>query len=221
MKVRCELWVRLKVVDLVCQTAWITLVEKLDYGESLKGLSRYSFWGMELEGDSVEDVLRDVDRVVQMDSAFTNQNKHLYRLLAVEADKVEAAKAETRDKSYTSLAHLLSEERGILSLGTLPIEKDYPALEKGSQGIYSFDCLIRPLLRERELPYMARLNERLKEAKVTDIVAGEVWRITILADDEKTARDEIDRMVVTRSRREGLLLNPHYQRYEIISVAAG
>jgi len=230
LKVRCELWVRLKVVDLVTQTAWITLTEKLEYGENLKGLSHYSFWGMELEGASVDEVARDVDRVIQMDSTFTNQNKHLYRLLAMDAEKFHSAR-ENAGGNNAAIASFLPGRDDIFSLGTLVIEKDYPKLESSPGGAFSFDCLIRPVLRERELPYMNRLNERLKKAQVTnerlkkaqvtDIVAGEVWRITLLADDLKSARDEIESMVVTRSRRKGLLLNPHYQRYEIISIAGG
>ena len=220
MKVRCELWVRLKVVDLVTQTAWITLTEKLEYGESLKGLSHYSFWGMELEGASVDEVARDVDRVIQMDSTFTNQNKHLYRLLAMDAEKFHSAR-ENAGGNNAAIASFLPGRDDIFSLGTLVIEKDYPKLESSPGGAFSFDCLIRPVLRERELPYMNRLNARLKKAQVTDIVAGEVWRITLLADDLNSARDEIENMVVTKSRRKGLLLNPHYQRYEIISIAGG
>jgi len=208
------------VVDLVTQTAWITLTEKLEYGENLKGLSHYSFWGMELEGASVDEVARDVDRVIQMDSTFTNQNKHLYRLLAMDAEKFHSAR-ENAGGNNTAIASFLPGRDDIFSLGTLVIEKDYPKLESSPGGAFSFDCLIRPVLRERELPYMNRLNARLKKAQVTDIVAGEVWRITLLADDLKSARDEIESMVVTRSRRKGLLLNPHYQRYEIISIAGG
>jgi len=220
LKVRCELWVRLKVVDLVTQTAWITLTEKLEYGENLKGLSHYSFWGMELEGASVDEVARDVDRVIQMDSTFTNQNKHLYRLLAMDAEKFHSAR-ENAGGNNAAIASFLPGRDDIFSLGTLVIEKDYPKLESSPGGAFSFDCLIRPVLRERELPYMNRLNARLKKAQVTDIVAGEVWRITLLADDLNSARDEIESMVVTKSRRKGLLLNPHYQRYEIISIVGG
>ena len=268
MKVRCELWVRLKVVDLVSQTAWITLTEKLQYGGVLKGLNHYLYWGMDVEGSGVEDVARELDRVVQMDSTFTNQNKHLYRLLAMEGERYEGLCGRAREGTC-SIASFSGEKSGVFSLGTLPIERDYPKLVKGEgdahplgegqalsgngnvsseraggkgsapykgkehpedaagasggtkRNIYTFDCLIRPLLREREIPFMERLNGRLGKARVTDIVAGEVWRITLVADDMESARESIDGMVVTRSRREGLLLNPHYQRYEVISVVGG
>jgi hypothetical protein len=47
---------------------------------------------------------------------------------------------------------------------------------------------------------------------------GEVWRIIVGASSEKAALGDVEKMLVSRSRREGLLLNPHYQEYEIIAT---
>lgn len=192
MKVRCDLWVRLKVVDLVVQTAWMTLTEKLDLGGELVGLTRYSYWGMELDGADAGRILEDVDRVIRMDSAFTNQNKHVY-LLRVEDGP---------------------------SAGGLALEKDYPIMteERDTEGTYAVDCLVREVTKDREEGYRERLNARLESAKVTGLVAGEVWRIIIRAGSEKEAAEKVEALAVTRSRRQGLLLNPHYQRFEILAA---
>ncbi len=192
MKVRCNLWVRLKVVDLVVQTAWMTLTEKLDLGGELVGLARYSFWGMELDGSDAGRVLADVDRVIRMDSAFTNQNKHVY---------------------------LLQVEEGP-SAGGLVLEKDYPIMteERDAKGTYAVDCLVREVTTAREEGYRDRLNARLESAKVTGLVAGEVWRVIVRAESEGEAVEKVEALAVTRSRRQGLLLNPHYQRFEILDA---
>ena len=73
MSSRVELWVRLKVVDLVAQTAWMTLTEKMDFEEQLCGMTRYSYWSMDADGG---DALGAIEKAVKLDSAFTNQNKH-------------------------------------------------------------------------------------------------------------------------------------------------
>lgn len=192
MKGRCNLWVRLKVIDLVVQTAWMTLTEKLDFGGELIGLARYTFWRMELEGPDMERTLADVDRVIRMDSAFTNQNKHVYHL----------------------------EIEGGSSVGGLVIDKDYPLMaEDGdTSGAYAVDCLVRELTTAREEGYRDRLNTRLESAQVTGVVAGEVWRVLVCAESEREAIDKVEAMAVTRSRRQGLLLNPHYQRFEILAA---
>jgi hypothetical protein len=193
MKVRCELWVRLKVVDLVVQTAWITLTEKLGLEGELLGLARYSYWGMELEGAGAGPILSETQRAVRMDSAFTNQNKHRYAL------RVE----------------------GGPSSGDLALDKDYPVLAGGSGGGggYAVDCLVRELDGGREEGYRDRLDSRLEGVRVRGMVAGEVWRLLVRARNEEEAIGRVERIAVTRSRREGLLLNPHYQRFEILSVA--
>ena len=193
MKIQCNLWVKLKVVDLVVQTAWMTLTEKLDLGGELVGLARYSFWRMELEGPDTGRTLAEVDRVIRMDSAFTNQNKHVY-LLEIE---------------------------GGPSMGGLALEKDYPLMaEDGdTHGAYAVDCLVRELTAAREEGYRGRLNARLESVQVTGVVAGEVWRVLVHAKSERDAIERVEAMAVTRSRRQGLLLNPHYQRFEILAVA--
>jgi len=218
LKAKLELWVGLKVIDLVTQTAWMTFTEKLNYEGILRGLRRYSYFGIEVEGEEFEGTVEEIDRAIQLDSAFTNQNKHFYRLLAAGTDAL--AGQDGRHGDDLSLSVLLaSDSSSLSSRGTLAIERDYPAAGRGERNgrLFSFDCLIRPSLRDRELPYMERLNGRLDGAKVTDIVAGEVWRITVEGADIEEAANIVDGMVVTRSRREGLLMNPHYQRYEVIA----
>jgi hypothetical protein len=192
MKVRCNLWVRLKVVDLVVQTAWMTLTEKLDLGGELVGLARYAFWRIELDGSDAERILADVDRVIRMDSAFTNQNKHVY-LLEVE---------------------------GGPSAGGLALGEDYPLMteEQDREGTFAVDCLVREITTALEEGYRDRLNARLESAQVTDLVAGEVWRILVRAGSERDAVEKVEALAVTRSRRQGLLLNPHYQRFEILAA---
>ena len=190
---RCDLWVRLKVVDLVAQTAWMTLTEKLGLEGELLGLARYSFWRMEIEADDGQAALDEIDRVIRLDSAFTNQNKHLY---------------------------MLGMDEGPIR-GDLRLDKDYPVLVEKGEGRSGFavDCLVRELDTEREESYRGRLNARLENVQVTGLVAGEVWRILLEAGNEKEAEQKVERIAVTTSRREGLLLNPHYQRLEILSTA--
>ena len=90
--------------------------------------------------------------------------------------------------------------------------------ERDTEGTYAVDCLVREVTKDREEGYRERLNARLESAKVTGLVAGEVWRIIIRAGSEKEAAEKVEALAVTRSRRQGLLLNPHYQRFEILAA---
>jgi len=192
MKIPVQLWVRLKVIDLVTQTAWMTLVEKLNFADRLRGLTHYWYWGMEAEGADAKGICAEIDRVIRLDSAFTNQNKHLYR--------IEAGQGPGR---------------GDLSLeNDLRVSRD----ASGSGDIFAFDCLVRERRPDRETGFTDRLNARLRGVTVSRMKYGEVWRLLVSASSREDALGDVERMLVSRSRREGLLLNPHYQTYEIIAT---
>lgn len=85
-------------------------------------------------------------------------------------------------------------------------------------ALFAFDCLVRERRRDREEGFEARLNARLKGVTVSNMKCGEMWRLVVSAESEKEALATVEKMLVSRSRREGLLLNPHYQTYEILAT---
>jgi hypothetical protein len=198
MKILVELMVRLKVMDLVTQTAWMTLTEKLGFAGTLRGMVHYWYWGMEAEGKDRETILGEIDRVIRLDSAFTNQNKHRYLLRAggTEAQRGDPA-----------------------------LDRDCPVMDGGAapadvKELFTFDCLIRERDPAREKGFVERLSARLKAVTVQDVTYGEAWRLLVSAPSGDAALEHVERMLVSRSRQEGLLLNPHYQRYRIMAVAS-
>ena len=205
---RIELWVRLKVTDLVAQTAWMTFTEKLGLQDDLRGLVRYSYWDMTATGASGDAILDEVDRVIRMDSAFTNQNKHLYRLLL----------ADSNGSLVERLKGGGSDGNGIISRGDLSVEKDFPVEGPVGGALFALDLLVRERGSGSEDAYIDRLNARMNGARIESLRAGEVWRMIISAADGSEAEAKAERIAVTRSRREGLLLNPHYQSFEFITA---
>ena len=193
MKVEAKLWVRLKVIDLVAQTAWMTLTEKMGFEGDLAGMRRYSYWAMDAEGDGADSICEAIDREIRMDSSFTNPNKHMYSL-AVSGDGGGAAS------------------------GDLDIVRDFPRTEGGDR-IFACDLFVSEQGGAKDEGYAGRLNSRLSDAKITGMKSGEVWRILVRADDPEEAVRKVEEMAVTRSRQHGLLLNPHYQAYEFIGTA--
>jgi hypothetical protein len=218
MKTPVQLWVRLKVIDLVTQTARITLTEKLDFAGTLAGMTHYWYWGMEAEAADAAGALEEIDRAIRLDSAFTNQNKHLYRLsaggralgdLALEKDYAVGSGADT------------SAEGPIGGSATGPgaeVSAPGTGFRAGISALFAFDCLVRERRPDREAGFAARLNARLKGVTVSNMKCGEMWRLVVSAPDERQALAAVERMLVSRSRREGLLLNPHYQTYEILAT---
>jgi hypothetical protein len=234
MKTPVQLWVRLKVIDLVTQTARITLTEKLDFADDLRGMMHYWYWGMDAEAADARSALAEIDRVIRLDSAFTNQNKHLYRLsagtdlalgdLALERD-YPAVGADTSTPGPVAKPPMGPSAE--VSAPEAP-RADIPAEESiggfatgfraGMSALFALDCLVREKRPDREIGFAERLNARLRGVAVSHMKCGEVWRLVVSAPVERAALEAAERMLVSRSRREGLLLNPHYQTYEILAT---
>ena len=192
MKTEARLWVRLKTIDLVAQTAWMTLTDKMGFADDLCGILRYSYWAMEAEGESAGVVCEAIDREIRMDSTFTNQNKHLYSLAVTGGDGA--------------------------ATGDLSIDRDFPRVKCGGR-IFACDLFVSEQGGGKDEGYASRLNARLDGAKVTGMKSGEVWRILVRAEDVEEAALKVEELAVTRTRKHGLLLNPHYQAFELIGTA--
>jgi len=63
---------------------------------------------------------------------------------------------------------------------------------------------------------LAALQGRLGyQDRVQGLLRGTLWTIVLAADDPQQARQAAEDIAVTRSQDQGLLMNPHYQQYEI------
>jgi hypothetical protein len=197
MKVKAELWVRLKVTDLVSQTAEMTLTEKMNFKGILLGVARYSYWSFSADGDDSETVMSVIDREIRMDSTFSNQNKHVYCLRIGTGNKWDLARGDFRP------------------------QKDVPRSEvemDRTTSVYVCDLLVTEQGGGRSTGYEHRLNSRIDGVVVSDMKSGEIWRILIKARNADEAALRAEEMAVSKSRREGLLLNPHYQEFEFIGT---
>lgn len=204
MKARAELWVKLKVTDLVVETAWFTLTEKLDFTGSLYGLSRYSCWFISASGPDAEAILDELDGIVRLDSAFINQNKHKYSLV-IQEDGGERQASRRGDFRHEEDFILRESNPGGARLEKIP-----------GFDLYACDCLVTE--EESGADYARRLSSRAGRLDITGVESGQIWRLILRAGSRDQASRLVEEIAVTRSRREGLLLNPHYQSHHIIGI---
>ena len=59
------------------------------------------------------------------------------------------------------------------------------------------------------------LTGRLGYDQVEGVDTGVLWTLHIRAESEAEAREIAEKITVTRSQSEGLLMNPHFQEYEV------
>ena len=59
------------------------------------------------------------------------------------------------------------------------------------------------------------LQGRLGYEQVAGVGTGVLWSMRIKADSEASAREVAENITVTRSHNQGILMNPHFQEYEM------
>ena len=91
-----ELFVRLKIPDVVAITARTTLQRRMGYGEALKGLKREDFWKISVDVPSREDAERLAVELAEKTSVFVNPNKDAYTFDVLESGAHETGKAPTK-----------------------------------------------------------------------------------------------------------------------------
>ena len=59
------------------------------------------------------------------------------------------------------------------------------------------------------------LNGHLGYPQVTGVQTGVLWSMRVKADSENEARKVAESITVTRAQDQGILMNPHFQEYEM------
>lgn len=194
--------VALKGADLFASTAALTLRDKMGLEDEVIGvarLDRYRFV-IETPGDP-EETLAAVEGVFDRRSTFYNRNKHEYALTA----RLNGA---TRFRtSVTGAGTGALRSRWVRSLG------------RGEMLI--LELTVHDDDDERVAALGAKVQDDLRrvgglaDTKVSCHEASTVWWLALSAGDPEEAREVARRIALTRSRDEGLLANPAYQRVDL------
>ncbi len=191
---RRDLLVELKTIDLVKETAWLALSEKLGWAGTLHELNRFDLWrfeGESSEGEAAGHAALDAE--LERSSSYYNPNKEQRRFLPGdglgEGELLEAKQAlpapecAVSGKRWRALLWITDEDGA------------------------------RPALRERSGVRLATAGFRLDRLR-----AGTLWELELNAGDADEARGLLAGLSLSRGRHEGLLFNPHYQEGRLLEL---
>ena len=95
-----------------------------------------------------------------------------------------------------------------------PEARAEPAAE---DGVWSVELLVTDVEGSTASDIEQALQERLGYAQqVARVERGTLWIMKLAAPDLSAARRLADEIAVTRARDKGLLVNPHFQAWEIL-----
>ena len=189
---RLDLQVTLKTIDLVRATAWLSLSETLGWAGVLEKLERRDLWRFEGEGNSPDAFRASLDRELERTSSYYNPNKQ----------SLEFLPAQGRD------------EGAILNAGDAKPRPATPASGRWLARVWvTDDGGERP-----DLMRGSNASLRADGVRLRSLRSGTLWLLTLRAADEAEAKGLTAAIAITRSRREGLLLNPQYQEGHLLSL---
>ena len=189
---RLDLVVELKTVDLVRETAWTALGEQLGWEGTLLDLRRGTLWRFEGEAASDPVMTSALDAELERSSAFYNPNKERRRFLPPGS---------------------LAEGEVLTADGALPVPERGEGPRWRAQLWITEDGGAREALRLRGAPRLAAEGLRLRALR-----SGTLWMLELAARDAARARGYLIGLALSRSRREGLLFNPHYQEGRLLTL---
>lgn len=219
MTVSVDLWVWLKGVDLVAGTAYLTLVEKMGYEDRLLGLCRTDKYSFAFGSDQPADAVGRLKRFLSVQSTFYNRNKHNYFL------DCRWQGGSTQDGTHLeALQQRLSGQA--VRAGGVTEPKDFDSTKAPKRVILSDVPVFRSVILIEDLDPSAKtalegkLETELSTGRVTVSALGTCWYLALHAPSEDEVRAITKEIAVTGSRDRGLLLNPNYQGFQLLSIEA-
>jgi len=219
MKIDAQLLVWLKGTDLFANTARLTLVGKMGFGETLAGLKRFDYFRFLLDcgGADPDGTVASLKAALDRQSTFYNRNKHAYSLdFAWDGSShLEGVpRDEVRNRWVGEISKLLRNQE----------VKDFDGKSLPERVIFNeFKGFLAEVMVEDEDPsaresVAAKLQGSLGGVTVSCVNRATLWWLALRVQTQKEADALAREIVVTTRRDTGLLMNPNYQSAEFVSV---
>jgi hypothetical protein len=214
LDMRLSVW--LKGADLAATTAFLTLTDKMGYGGRLLALRRFDHYGFGAEAHEPRAAVARLKTILSGQSTFYNRIKHSYFL-----------EFRWQGGSVTDGIPIDELERRLASdvARRLELEVSQDLNGKGDQKrvivknvpIYRTEVRVEALDPSERDGLARKLGSELS-SPVVGSALGVCWYFAIRAENEEAAQAMTREIVVSRRRDCGLLLNPNYQTYQVLSV---
>jgi hypothetical protein len=214
LEVRLHVW--LKGVDLVANTAFLTLTEKLGYADRLLGLARLDIAEFTAEVPDADAAARQLSRLFAGSSAFYNRNKHSYFLDFRVSGKTLATDGTPREDVERRLAAEVGRAGGGEEKHSR--EQDRSVIFKQSP-VFRTQVLVEEREPSARIALARTIEDELGQASVAVSALGVCWVLALAAPTEEEASAVTEEIVVSLRRDRGLLMNPNDQEARVLDVS--
>ena len=217
MTIRVALDVMLKGIDLVADTAFLTLRGKMGYEAKLLGIKRLDAYEFSFETGNPPETLAKLKRFLNTQSLFYNRNKHNFSLRC----RWEGGGLEEGTPVDHFHRLLVAQTRRSLSEAS---PEDFRSHGGESRVIFSSVPVFRTEVLVEDLDpsvkgnLARKLESELSTAPIAMHTLGISWHLALRAGSGDEARAVTEEIAVTEKRDRGLLLNPNYQGFRFLEA---
>jgi hypothetical protein len=207
----------LKGIDLVADTAFLTLRGKMGYHDRLLGIKRLDRYEFRIETGNPPETLSKLKRFLGTQSLFYNRNKHNVSL----GCRWEGGGLDEGVSIDHCHRQLVAQARGSLAEG---VAEDFRSIDDKSRvmfndvPVFRTEVLVEDLDPSVKRNLARKLETELSTAPVVVTTQGTCWHLALCADSGDEARALTEEIAVTEKRDRGLLLNPNYQGFRFLTA---
>jgi len=216
MTLEVRLRVGLKGTDPVVSTAYLTLVDKMGYRGRLLAINRLDSHAFSVKCGDAATALQRLRRFLATQSTFYNRNKHNYFLECVWGNDrhVEGVPLEQLESMSAQAARWAALEVG----QDLDGKRGSDRVILQSAPVFRPEILVEDTDPAGKLSLANKLETELADGPVTVSESGIRWYLALKVPSDTEASELAEEIAVTRRKDLGLLLNPNYQRYKLLSL---
>ena len=211
-----RLRVALKGIDPLINTAYITLTGKMGYSDNLLALNRLESYEFTVGCTDAASTLQRLRDFVSTQTIFYNRNKHNY-FLDCRWDGNHHTEGTPIDR-LESLADQAARWGQIDEPQDLNGQATPPRVILSDNPIYRAEVLVEDIDTAARRLLAEKLETELSTTPVSVSELGTRWHLALRVGSEEEAKRVTREIAITEGRNRGLLLNPNYQRYKLLSL---
>jgi hypothetical protein len=214
--IEVSLDVMLKGIDLVADTAYLTLRGKMGYQDKLLGIKRLDSYAFRFDTGNPPETLGRLKRLINTQTLFFNRNKHNVSFRC-RWDGGRLDEGVSVDHCHRLLSNQV--RRNLAAPG-----ENFRGIESQSRVIFKKVPVFRTEVLVEDLDPMVKsglaqkLETELSTGPVTVATLGTLWLLALRTESAEEAEAMTKEIAVTRKRDRGFLLNPNYQGFRLVAV---
>jgi hypothetical protein len=215
--IEVSLDVMLKGIDLVADTAFLTLRGKMGFGDNLLGIKRLDSYAFQFDTGNPPVSLARLKRLLNTQTLFYNRNKHHFTLVCDwEGGGLE--EGVPRDHPRRQLTRQVLRTTGWTSAENFHGNVDKNRVIFKDVPVFRTEVLVEDLDPAVKLELARKLESELSAAPVAVTALGTRWLLALAVASPDEATELTHAIVVTKRRDQGFLLNPNYQGFRFLAA---